>query len=365
MSLLKTYTQYHRPELNILAENVPYRFACMEPHPIYPHLLVSILEDHMIDTPAGVVTSLVVIDTNKQVIHPIASGADFYSFPSFSLNGTHLAWQQWYHPDMPWEGAQLYVGDVTVNDDEVQVKNSTYIAGVQGKVSAQFARWADNDTLIYISDKSDFMNPWKYSVSGQKSHPLFPTPVNQDFGSPVWTLRNFPYTILGKGTTGLFTAWRDGRSVLYHVDLRNGSFVEVESPYTVITRVAALPTSEGSCSAVFTGEKATEGKSIVKWTATGTNNSFQVLKPAEMAKLDGVPLPLEIISAPRPIMLTLPGNIPLPVVYYSPQNPAYSGTNIAGERPPCVLDAHGGPTLLTTQSLSWDKQYFTSRGWAW
>jgi hypothetical protein len=38
----------------------------------------------------------------------------------------------------------------------------------------------------------------------------------------------------------------------------------------------------------------------------------------------------------------------LPVVFYRPTNPAYSGSSIVGEKPPCVINVHGGtsPRLL-------------------
>ncbi|PPQ72869.1 hypothetical protein CVT24_001543 [Panaeolus cyanescens] len=346
------------------ADDAPYRFACMEAHPIHPQFLVSVLEDHTVDTPADIITSLVIIDTNKKTIHPVLAGADFYSYPTFSPDGKHLAWQQWYHPDMPWEGSLVYVGDVVLDDDHIQINKATYVAGVQEKISAQFARWIDNDSFVYTSDESDFMNPWKYSVSSGKSVPIFPSPVQQDFGSPTWFLENFPCTILDNGRTGLFTGWKDGRNGLYLVDLQGGMPEEIKSPFTSIGKV--LTVSRDNSSAVFIGEKATEGTSIVQWTRTsGVHGRFDVLKAAEMVTVGGVPLSVDIISPPQPINLTLPENITLPVVYYAPRNPEYWSSNIPGEKPPCVLNVHGGPTHLTTQALNWDKQFFTSRGWAW
>jgi len=38
---------------------------------------------------------------------------------------------------------------------------------------------------------------------------------------------------------------------------------------------------------------------------------------------------------------------------------------VDGEKPPCVFGVHGGPTGMSNQVLSWSKQYYTSRGWAW
>ncbi|KAJ7274929.1 alpha/beta-hydrolase [Mycena rebaudengoi] len=38
---------------------------------------------------------------------------------------------------------------------------------------------------------------------------------------------------------------------------------------------------------------------------------------------------------------------------------------LSGEHPPAVLNVHGGPTSLERQNLNLEKQFFTSRDWAW
>ncbi|KAE9393526.1 hypothetical protein BT96DRAFT_1050921, partial [Gymnopus androsaceus JB14] len=45
---------------------------------------------HTNDTPSTVVNTLVIIDTEKQVVTPLVSGADFYACPRFSPDGTKL-----------------------------------------------------------------------------------------------------------------------------------------------------------------------------------------------------------------------------------------------------------------------------------
>src|SRR5207248_5989669 len=42
----------------------------------------------------------------------LLSGYDFYSFPRISPDGQHIAWTCWRHPQMPWDGTELWIGDL-------------------------------------------------------------------------------------------------------------------------------------------------------------------------------------------------------------------------------------------------------------
>ncbi|KAG1827909.1 Alpha/Beta hydrolase protein [Suillus variegatus] len=312
--------------------NKLYRYADFCVHPVHTDLLVAILEDHTNDTPRTVRNSLCVVNSSAATITSLVSTEDaeieFYAAPTFSPSGDKLAWQFWKHPDMPWEGGQIYVADVHYNSNThtLSLSNTKLVAGEANNLSACYPLWASNDKLLFTSDESNFANLWEYTQACTK--PVLSSVVQQDFCMPSWTLDDYSFALLDEnGTKAVCVAWRAGRSVLYVVDIATGSYVEIKDEsfdFVVVNNVCRL----SDYTFVFTGLQSNAPGAAILCTLTGP--SFTVY-----------------------------------AVYYAPNNPAYAGSSIPGEKPPCVLGVHGGPTGLETQQLNWVKQYFTSRGYAW
>ncbi len=77
------------------------------------NLFFCVQEDH---TGGGEpINTLVRIDLSGGDTAVIVSGNDFYSSPRLSPDGSLLAWLTWNHPNMPWDGTELWVG--RLNDD--------------------------------------------------------------------------------------------------------------------------------------------------------------------------------------------------------------------------------------------------------
>ena len=349
------------------AEKKEYRYANFAIHPARHDLLVSVLEDHTVDTPQTVVTILAVINTTRKAVFPLVVGADFYAAPVFNPSGTKIAWQEWYHPDMPWEGSLIKIADVLVQEDTIVVLNTSHVAGEQLTKSVNYPLWASDTTLVFTSDElNGFQNPFTYCTVTGSAQLAIPEPIKEDFGAPAWNLGNFPYALLdnpggGNGKFAAFVALRDGRSVLYIVNLSDDKrIMEIQDfPFSLANRV----NRNGGTSIVFNARKSDAPGGIFLCTFSGASfaPSYQILKSSAPQLVSGNEA---YISPPLPITLYRGGK-PLYVVYYAPKNPNYSGSSIPGERPPCIVYAHGGPTSMETQVLSWEKLYYTSRGYAW
>ncbi|KZT00116.1 alpha/beta-hydrolase [Laetiporus sulphureus 93-53] len=342
----------------ITLDNKNHRFAKLDVHPKYPHFLVAIMEDHTKPAPPDVATTLCIINSETSKVSTIVVGADFYAYPYFSPDGLHLAWQQWSHPDMPWEGAEIFVAEVIADEHTLTVGKPVYVAGKKNDISASSPGWASSDVLLFTTDESGYQNPWKYSVSSGKASAILPSPVKQDFSQPMKNLGwEYGAPLDDTATRALFAAMKDDRSVLYVVTLQSGALEEIKCPYIEITGVKRVARD----SVVFLAQKDDEPTSVVICSLKDYSMpQFSTVK----ASSAGLQFPRSLISIPQPVTLSVPQtNEPLHVLYLPPTNPDYEAPE--GEKPPCIVNAHGGPTGRDSPVLDLSKQFFTSRGWAW
>jgi dipeptidyl aminopeptidase/acylaminoacyl peptidase len=270
----------------------------------------------------------------------LTSGRDFYSNPRPSPDGTRLLWLEWDHPNMPWDSTDLMVGRL----DESGLTEVTRIAGGPNESIFQ-PEWGPQGEIFYVSDRTGWWN--LYSSRDGVITPVRPSPA--DYGLPAWV---FGYTTYGFLSGGRIIAgfWRDG---VQHL--------EVIHPDGSVT---ALPTE-------YTRHDylVTDGVSRVWFAGTGPTT------PAALCELDaetgsvtvvrGNQMPSEPGFIPDPRVITFPtgdGTQTAHAVYYPPTNPDFQAP--AGERPPLIVEVHGGPTSHVVPRLHAAYLYWTSRGFA-
>ncbi|HEX3270144.1 MAG TPA: S9 family peptidase, partial [Ktedonobacterales bacterium] len=79
--------------------------------------LLCVREDHSVSDREAINTlvSLRPDGANNDGGTVLVSGNDFYSTPRLSPDGGRLCWLTWNHPNMPWDGCELWVAEVEAN----------------------------------------------------------------------------------------------------------------------------------------------------------------------------------------------------------------------------------------------------------
>ena len=273
---------------------------------------------------------------------------------------------------MPWEGSELYVARVVVTSEgeRFELVEKKLVSGVRGLVSVEYPFWVSNEKVLFTSDISGDQNPWSYSTLTEESTAVLSAPVEKEFSLPAWLLGDsYGAALDEEGEQIIYSVMQDGRAVLHLVYVSTGQMLEIESPYVGSYSVCSIPEPRG---VIFFGSQSSGPPQIVSLpsgalsiSSSGSIGipSFEIIRsmssPAIALFSPG------FISVAQPITVTIPLNDePVYLNFYPPTNPVYSG-GVDGEKPPCVVNMHGGPTMRSTRQLDWSIQYFTSRGWAW
>src|SRR6202521_768435 len=116
--------------------------------------LYAVREDHTTQAKEPI-NSIVSLDSSGQHdVVSIAQGSDFYSSPKLSPDGNRIAWTTWNHPTMPWDGSELWVGEL---DADGHVTSSRKIAGGENESILQ-PEWSPSGQLYFVSDRSGWWN---------------------------------------------------------------------------------------------------------------------------------------------------------------------------------------------------------------
>ncbi|KAL4065539.1 Alpha/Beta hydrolase protein [Scleroderma yunnanense] len=355
----------------VTPNDIRYRYANFAVHPTANHLVAAVSEYHpdlSNDDPEKVENGLCVINTTTKA-QPLplrdSSTTIFYAAPVFNPSGTKMAWQEWAEPWMPFEAGFIYVADVQIANDMIQLSNIIPVAGSEDEskpVSVNYPLWLSDTALLYTSDESGFANPYIYSTESGTPTAVLKSPINQDFCEPQWVFGLYPYAPIGNGDYGIFTAFENGRNILYVLNLKTPSdpMQITDFPFAVAEHVRQLSGN----SFVFTGATSKQLPGVVlcalNQTFVGWDAEWAYFKQASLFR--GLE---NYISLPQPVQVPDPDhpNENIQVVLYTPNNPEYKG--LTNEKPPCITHVHGGPTSMEAQGLNLVKMYYTSRGFAW
>ncbi len=272
----------------------------------------------------------------------LVSGPDFVAAPRLSPDGRTLAWLQWNHPSMPWDDTELVVRDLASGEE-------TVVAGGPGE-SVLEPRFEPDGSLLFVSDRTDWWNLYRWTP-GSDIAPV--VRLDAEIGVPAWVFGSARYARLDDGRV-VYARWRNGRDGLA-VRQIDGTLVDLDVPFSAIAAVRAA----GPDAVVVVAGSPTAEPGV--------------------HRIDVATSAVETLRAPRDLGLELaqfavPEHITFDSVdgagarrrahaqFYPPASADSRGP--ADERPPLLVQIHGGPTSAATPVLSLGVQYWTSRGFA-
>jgi len=329
-------------QLEPLTPEKEWRFADLA-HDMARGRLYAVRENHEPEVTAAHgewVNELVTIDLATGVIEVIADGADFYAAPRPSPDGRQLAWVEWRHPNLPWDGTELKLAAVGTSGDLGPART---VAGSPNDWISQ-PQWSPAGVLHFVAEPDGWMNLFRYR--GGVIEPVAPMAV--EFATPEWVFGNAEYGFLSEGAI-LAIGRSGGRDGLYRIS-PDGTWATIDLPYTEIQAISI----DGD-SAVMRAVSPFEPAVVVD-LAVGTGE-VEILRRATPFIPDRAD-----ISVARHIEFPTTGGRVAYANYYAPHNTGFRAPE--GELPPLIVTSHGGPTSAAFSGWATSLQLFTSRGYA-
>ncbi|MBI1914029.1 MAG: S9 family peptidase [Planctomycetes bacterium] len=304
------------------------------------HRLVCVREDHRAGGREAVNTLVHLALAGNHPGIEVVTGNDFYSSPCLSPDGKHLAWLTWNHPNMPWDGTELWVGEFNVSGGVK--KRRKKVAG--GPEESLFQpQWSPDGILYFVSDRSGWWNLYRWR-DGQVEAVC---PRQAEFGRPQWLFSYSTYAFASADQI-FCTFTEQGAWRLATLDTRKGTLEVLDCPYTEINYLRA-----SADKVVFIGGSPTEALAVVRYDLA--SRRFEVLRRSSDQAVDP-----GYLSVPRAIEFPTEGGKTAHAFFYPPVNRDFVAPD--REKPPLVVRSHGGPTSATSSTLKLDVQFWTSRG---
>ncbi len=303
--------------------------------------IVCVGEDHN-GNPDSPVNSIVAVDiSGGQPVKTLVSGNDFFAAPRLSPDNTRMAWITWNHPQMPWDGTELWIGDIAGNGSIV---NRVLVAGGRDESVSQ-PRFSPDGTLYFVSDRSGWWNLYRLKNGNIECLRA----MEAEFAEPDWVFGLSNYAFIAPGLV-LCSYIRQGTSYLDLLDTENGKITPVQCAYTDISGITA-----GHGCAVFLAASPTKTRTVVRMDPL--SGTMEVIRSSTDIKIAE-----EYISIPEQIEFPTGGGLTAHAFCYAPKNQDFTAPE--KERPPLLVVSHGGPTSRTSGALNHAIQYWTSRGFA-
>lgn len=271
----------------------------------------------------------------------LARGADFYMQPTWSPDGTHVAWVEWMHPQMPWDGALLKLA--RFHPDTPRLEQEVTLAGAVDVPIFQPSFSPDGQHLAWIEGRGDADALVLLELSTGKRRALLeetallPPAWIQGMRSIAWAPDSLSLVVIRN---------REGVQSLARLALDGTSTPVACGPYTSMSQLSISPDGE---IAMIASSSCIPDR-IVRQSGT----DWLVVR-----RSDPEDVPSDQLPQAKPVSWLSSDGAQVHGLYFPPV-----GGHLPDERPPLLVNIHGGPTSQRLAGWSADTAFFTTRGWA-
>ena len=306
--------------------------------------LIYIREDHTTSGHEPVNTIVSIPLAGSQEHHQgiiLLSGNDFYASPRLSPKGDRFAWLTWNHPNMPWDGTELWVADI---QPDGTLWHTHCVAGGTDESIFQ-PEWSPDGVLHFISDRSGWWN--LYRLDGNHAEPL--CPMEAEFGLPQWVFGQRLYDF--ESPTHIICSYTTkGIWHLARLNTTNSRLDVFDLPYTDFGNILVRGTQM-----LVTASSPSQPHSIIQIDCSTLE--IKILRQSVNFIISK-----KYVSIPKPIEYPAKDGTTAHAFYYPPFNEDFQGPD--QKRPPLMVKSHGGPTGAVSSTFNLMIQYWTSRGFA-
>ncbi|KAM0253499.1 hypothetical protein ACHAP5_000528 [Fusarium lateritium] len=339
-------------EVNKLTGESKLRYSNFEANLESPWVLAN-QEDHEIDTPEGIRNYIVVINTETAEVKRILDTADFYYEPSWSPDGTKLAWLEWNHPELPFDAARLY----TASWHGDSISDIRLVAGKDREGVAE-PRWGPDGSLFFGKEIGQYRRLFRLLPGSDEQREVKVDGLdNAEFGGLRWFQGSHTYAPLSHQRLVACPVIL-GQTRVILIDLESGSWKDVGDAERLSEVMLDSVARLSDTSALIVGAGETTAKALYRVDVEGSSQITEVRGSTDDA------IPRTFCSKPILKSIRSKGE-PERELYgflWLPHNPNFEAPE--EHLPPLIMTSHGGPTSYTGPGFEPRTQYFTSRGYA-
>jgi len=285
----------------------------------------------------------------------LVAGEDFYMQPAWHPSGGQCAWIAWNHPNMPWDGTFLRVGDLKYSKDGLPtLSKASTVAGGENISVFQPEFSPDGRRLAYVSDMTGWWQIYLYDLESGEHRQL--THTEAEYGLPAWAQGMCTYAFAPDGERIYYLQNLSGFNSLWKYDLKTDKEerIALEEIYTGLDQISLAPDGR-QIALVASGGTQPPQIITVQESESQVPANVHVWRRATSEELDA-----DAYSQPEAVQWQGMDGGKVYGLLYPPNNPGYEGIGL----PPLIVHIHGGPTSQVRNVFNPRAQFYTSRGYA-